>query len=314
MDLSEYFAILDDSQVKKKDQETCCDDVKNYRQGEGVILCKVCGNMIHNIVDTPEWRNYDSGGKDTTRCGMSTNSLLPKSSLGTSVSMVKRDMTTNKIGMYQRWNSMPYKERSLYKVYNEIDAKCVGNGLPRIISITAKSLYRIIAETQISRGSNRKGIIAACVYNACKECRVPRTINELSEVFHIETKVMTKGCKNYTEIMRMSKTDMSRITEVKSIDLNDFIQRFSHQLSLSERDIDIIHTIASLCDDLGLLSDNTPPSMASGCIYLYSKQKQTHISKKHIADVCKISEVTINKCYKKLYANDIILDFMDHLE
>ena len=40
--------------------------------------------------------------------------------------------------------------------------------------------------------------------------------------------------------------------------------------------------------------------MAAGCIYLYIKNKNLNIHKKDISDVCKISEVTINKCYKKL--------------
>ena len=132
---------------------------------------------------------------------------------------------------------MPYKERSLYKVFNDIDSKCITNELPRIIATTAKSLYKIISETKISRGSNRIGVIAACVYNACKECSVPRTINELSELFGIDSKVMTKGCKKYTEIMRISKHDISRIQNTKSIDLDDFIERFSHNLSLTKKEI-----------------------------------------------------------------------------
>jgi len=314
VDFSAYFEELTAHQAPKVVVEDtgCCDEGKNYLQGNGVIECKVCGNMIHNIVDTPEWRNYDSGGKDTTRCGMPGNALLPMSSLGTSVSTVKRDMTTNKIGMYQRWNSMPYKERSLYKVYTEIDAKCASQGIPKIIATTAKSLYRIISATKISRGANRVGVIAACVYNACKECGVPRTVHELSDLFHIETKVMTKGCKNYIDIMRMSKTDMSRITDVKSIDLNDFIRRFSHQLSMSEDEIDIIHEIASRCDDSGVLCENTPPSMASGCIFLYAKVAGKEMTKKQISEVCQISEVTINKCYKKLASHTAIADFVAH--
>ncbi len=312
LDLSAYFTELEEHQERSRIPEatTCCDSLRNHRMGEGVIVCQECRNTIHNIVDTPEWRNYDSGGKDTTRCGMPGNSLLPKSSLGTSVSTQKRDMTTNKIGMYQQWNSMPYKERSLYKVYNEIETKCLANGLPRIIAITAKSLYRIVAETKISRGANRVGIIAACVYHACKECGVPRTVHELSRVFRIDTKVMTKGCKQYVEIMRMSKTDLSRITEVKSIDLHDFIRRFSHNLDLGDTDIDAIHAIASLSDDLGLLNDNTPPSMSAGCIFLYAKARGKDLTKKQISVVCNISEVTVNKCYKKLEANEIVTDLV----
>ena len=49
-----------------------------------------------------------------------------------------------------------------------------------------------------------------------------------------------------------------------------------------------------------LVNENTPPSMAGGCIYLYIKLSGIEIHKKQISEICKISEVTINKCYKKL--------------
>ena len=205
---------------------------------------------------------------------------------------------------------MPYAERSLYKVFVLIESKCQENALPRVISDTAKSLYKILSGAKISRGSNRTGIIAACVFNACKECGAPRSPNELASIFKIDPKVMTKGCKNYTEIMRLSKTDMSRVHNIKSIDLNDFITRFSHNLHLGDKQIKQINHISDLCQDLHLISDNTPPSMASGCIYLYVKVQNLEISKKDISLICKISEVTINKCAKKLEANDIIMDYL----
>ena len=321
MDYGSYFGVLDDIQETRKDVEMretnetdetkCCEMSKNYRQGDGVVICNCCGNMISNIIESPEWRYYgaESRGSDQNRCGMPTNPLLPKSSLGSSVSRGYSE-SSNKIGMYQRWNSMPYKERSLYKVFNDIDSKCITNELPRIIATTAKSLYKIISETKISRGSNRIGVIAACVYNACKECSVPRTINELSELFGIDSKVMTKGCKKYTEIMRISKHDISRIQNTKSIDLDDFIERFSHNLSLTKKEIDIVLKISELCQELHLISDNTPPSMAAGCIYLYIKKRGLETTKKEISDVCKISEVTVNKCYKKIESNEIIGDFI----
>ena len=54
---------------------------------------------------------------------------------------------------------MPYKERSKFKVFNEINTKCQKGNLPPIISNTANSLYSAISDTKISRGNNRKGII-----------------------------------------------------------------------------------------------------------------------------------------------------------
>ena len=68
--------------------------------------------------------------------------------------------------------------------------------------------------------------------------------------------------------------------------------------------------ISKLCHDLGLINDNTPPAMASGCIFLYAKDLNLNLSKKDISDICKISEVTINKCYKKL---EIIPEINEYL-
>ena len=310
MDFDNYFDSLDSLKDKETPVEKCCDNVKNYTYDDGLTLCKICHCEITNIVDNPEWRYYgynDSKNKDPTRCGMPENVLLPKSSLGTSISYGKRDETSLKIKMLQQWNSMPYSERSLYKVFENIHNVCKANNLPEKISNTAKSLYSIISKTKISRGNNRKGIIAACVYHACKECHVPRSINELAHMFSIQSTVMTKGCKNYTEIMRMSKINRDRIFQINPVSLYDFIDRFSSKLSLSDEEIKKIHRIAKLCEINNMINDNTPPSMASGCIYMYCKLKGNKITKKDISDICKISEVTINKCYKKLELNQEIL-------
>ena len=321
MDFESYFNSLDNLQEDNKNdskedkqskcEEKCCENMKNYIYDDGLTICKICSAEITNIVDNPEWRYYgynDSKSRDPTRCGMPENILLPKSSLGTSISYGKRDETSQKINMLQQWNSMPYAERSLYKVFDQIQTVCSKNNLPEKICMTAKSLYSIIAKTKISRGNNRIGIIAACVYHACKECDVPRSINELAHMFSIESKIMTKGCKNYTEIIRMSKMDKKRMFQIKEVNLYDFIDRFSSKLSLSEDDIKLIHKIALICEKEKIISDNTPPSMASGCIYLYCKIKDNKITKKDISDICKISEVTINKCFKKLESNKSIYD------
>ena len=295
-----YFETLDEINEEIKDEEKCCDKKENHIIDGGMIICKKCNVIINNIVDAPEWRNYKDSNTNPTRCGMPTNELLPQSSLGTNISTRGNNETMNKITMYQRWNSMPYKERSLYKVYKDIESKCFDSDLPLIIGNTAKSFYKIVSETKISRGSNRIGIIAACIYYACKECEVPRSTSELASLFDIDTKVMTKGCKNFTEIIRISKCDKKRIQSHKSVTLYDFIDRFCHKLNL-EGEINLhIKELSKICENLSLVNDNTPPAMSSGCIYFYIKNKNIDISKKHISNICKISEVTINKCSKKL--------------
>jgi transcription initiation factor TFIIB len=286
----------------------CCEITDNYKYtNKGETLCKICNNLVSNIISAPEWKNYKDSNINTTRCGMPTNVMLPQSSMGTSI---KNDYNfkMSRVTRYQQWNSMPYKERSLYKVYKDIEDKCIAGDLKLIIAETAQSYYLVISQTKISRGSNRIGIIAACIYFACKECEVPRSTNELSSLFKIDNKIMTRGCKNFTEIMRMSK-DRNRVQTHKSVNLHDFIERFSHKLNLSESDNKSITNLSKLCEELNLVNDNTPPAMASGCIFLYIRMNNIDIDKKSISEVCKISEVTINKCSKKLEENDKILEF-----
>ena len=304
MSFDNYYEELDilntDDLINDK---KCCDIPLNYLQSNGVINCKVCNNLIDNIIDSPEWRYYgnsDTKNSNPTRCGMPVNVLLPNSSVGTTINNKGKGNRNNKILLYQQWNSMPYKERSKYKVFSEINSKCEMACLPNIICNTANSLYSVISDTKISRGNNRKGIIAACVFNACKECGVPRSIKEISEIFDLDPKILTKGCKNYTEILRINKINISRVQDTRSIDLNDFIERFCNNINHRELDIDKIIKISNLCIKHKLIYDNTPPAMAAGCIYLYSKLKNLMINKKDLSIHCKISEVTINKCYKKI--------------
>ena len=52
---------------------------------------------------------------------------------------------------------------------------------------------------------------------------------------------------------------------------------------------------------LDIVDENTPPSISAGTIYLVLSLCNIEINKKDISKACKISEVTISKCFKKLY-------------
>jgi len=303
--MDDFFSSLDGISVTEQELvKTCCDDTDNHLLGEGMIICKCCNNTISNIIETAEWRFYganDSKSSDPTRCGMPVNQLLPESSVGSFISTRGgRGYSMNKVRKYQQWGGMPYAERTLLKVFQDISRVCKESNIPEIIIKEAHVLYKIVSTTKITRGSNRKGIIAACVYFSCKINNVPRSTNEVASIFSISGTVMTKGCKKFQEIMQLNKVDINRIHNTNTITIDDFIDRFCSNLDMNQEDISNIKHISYLSHVYNLINDNTPPSMAAGCIYLYIKEVNYDIHKKTISDVCKISEVTINKCYKKL--------------
>ena len=49
-----------------------------------------------------------------------------------------------------------------------------------------------------------------------------------------------------------------------------------------------------------LIPENTPHSVAAGIVYFIAQTCNLNISKKNIRQISEISEVTINKCFKKL--------------
>ena len=153
--------------------------------------------------------------------------------------------------------------------------------------------------------SNRKGIIAACVYFACKDCNVPRSSKEIAEIFNITPPtVMTKGIKKCQEIICMNKKNKHRLSQSTPISPISLIERFCNKLCISEEETKIIRSICEKSIDENIISENTPPSIAAGCIFYFNKKNNNGLTKKKISDICRTSEVTINKCCKKLEEKD----------
>ena len=66
--------------------------------------------------------------------------------------------------------------------------------------------------------------------------------------------------------------------------------------------------VAKKIEQNNIIPENTPHSVAAGIVYFVAQSCHLNISKKNVNKVSEISEVTINKCYKKLNGmkNDLI--------
>jgi transcription initiation factor TFIIB len=264
---------------------------------DGNYVCRRCNTLVERFMDMQaEWRYYgceDSKTNDPTRCGMPVNDLLPNSSLGSIISNQTNESYDMKlIRKYHMWNSMTYKERSLYNIFDSITVNAANNGIPTSIIEEAKALYKKLSESKISRGENRNGLIASSIYMSCKSNKVPRSTKEIAKIFNLKLTTMTKGCKKFQDIMNMN---------LDSSCPSDFIQRFGSKLSIGKEIIELCKHVVAKADDLNIVSENTPPSIAAASIYLCNVICNLGIQKKDLATICEISQVTLTKCYKKLY-------------
>ena len=99
--------------------------------------------------------------------------------------------------------------------------------------------------------------------------------------------------------MNLSKTNTS--FQVQSSIPQDYIERYCSNLELSNEICELSKFIAMRTNNLTIVEDNTPPSVAAGTIFLVCNVCNIKKTKKEVSKACKISEVTISKCYKKLF-------------
>lgn len=285
---------------------------------EGFLTCKnnKCGIIYRDIVDqSPEWRYYgadDNQNNDPTRCGMPINPLLEESSYGCKVLCVGHmSYEMRKIRRYTEWQSMPYKEKSQYDEFQIITTMAQNAGIPKMIIDDAIRYHKKISESESTfRGDNRDGIIAASIYISCRINNFPRTAKEIANIFHLDVTSATKGCKNAIAIINDLEKDVINKdkTSFCKTKPEDFIQRFCSKLNINQELTKLCQFISMKIEEIGLMPENTPHSIAAGIVYFICQICKLNVSKKDIKNVSEISEVTINKCFKKLetHQDDLI--------
>jgi transcription initiation factor TFIIIB Brf1 subunit/transcription initiation factor TFIIB len=304
--------MLNDLRIENNEKEDHDTDIpicnscgsENIMSDDGEHLCCDCHAVLGRVIEIgAEWRFYgadDNRGDDPTRCGMPTNDLLPKSSIGSIFGGSRGyNRDSRRIRMYQMWNSMPYWERTLYNVFEQLANKTANHGIHNKILDDAKVLYKKVSEKKISRGDNKEGLIASCIYYACLLNKVPRSTKEIARMFHIDPNVLTKGNARFQDLLKLN---------VECTGPDDFVCRFGSKLNMDWSDIQKCKDLAKKLDDLEIVSENAPTSVAAGTIFYYCMNHNIDFTKKQIAEVCEVSEVTITKCYKKLLKYKSMID------
>ena len=206
-----------------------------------------------------------------------------------------------KIRRYTEWQSMPYREKSQYEEFVKINLLASLAGIPKILIDEAHHCHKKISEMKTFRGCNRDGIIAASIYMACRIHDYPRTAKEIATIFKLDNTAATKGCKNASQIVNQLEKDMSNDdkTHFNQTTPADFIERYASKLGINKELTTVCMFVSNKISNGNMIPENTPHSVAAGIIYFVAHICQLNINKKNLNSVSEISEVTINKCFKK---------------
>ena len=276
---------------------------------EDTVVCSNCGAVNNIALDySLETRYYgtddNKNSGDPSRCGGPSNPLLPNLSMGTLINGHGNEIFRK----LHKWNSVTYKERSLIKVFNKITTTGSEGIIPTCILDKASVMYKMLSEDSIKRGSSRESLIAACIWNALKAKDSARSTKEIAKLFKISIKKMTLGCKEFNE--KMYNKNKNFVNNIKPTKSADYINRYCMLLKLDRKYIKEVEHIVNIAHLIGILIQNTPQSIAIGCIFIVSEKHNLGFTKKILHSSCDISEVTISKTYKELikYSKYIFMD------
>jgi transcription initiation factor TFIIB len=186
---------------------TCEDDAAIEEIGVEVV-CTRCGT----IIDVPlecgaeyRWFSADTssggGGADPSRCGFPVNHLMPESSLGTLIIGKNNSQVMRRIKRYHMWNLMPYRERTLWTIFESLQVRATNAGISTAVLEESKELYAQLTASAICRGqAQRDSILAACLWEALKRHETPRMPKDIADVFNIPLKQVTKGIKQFQHL------------------------------------------------------------------------------------------------------------------
>ena len=285
--------------------ENCQDDDVIEDTSHGIVVCKNCGQVVSNLLDTnPDWGHFGDGDKkDSGRNSLTISKLLPQSSIATTIG----GSCSSRIKTLHGWSAMPYKERSLNEVFKIIQSNCEKGKILKCIEDDAKIMYKNISDCKhlaginkdkniIIRGINRKSLIAACVLEACKKKNKTRSPKEIAKLFGIKNTEITKGHKTFLKLSKLKNLEI----KTNFAKPEHFITRFCDELKIKKEYTEQAIQICNNVQKLHIASVHTPLSLATGSIYLMIHLNGFNIQKRTIAEKFNVSQVTIAKAFKKL--------------
>jgi len=263
-------------------------------QEKGEIVCGQCGLVINErILDTSHSgkRAFTKQEKEKREgTGSPISILLPDMGLSTIID--KTNIKSPDLKRAAKWNSrMTWDKRNMLIATTELKRIASNLNLPDHVKKAAIRLYINAFKKKLLRGRSINGMVAACLYFACRERKIPRTLQEILEESAISAKNVRRCYRTLIRELNL---------KVPSTDPISLIPRYVAELGL---DVDVekmtIKTLQVFISN-NSTSGKDPKGLCAGALYLVSRQKNKRVSQKEIANIVGITEVTLRSRYKEL--------------
>jgi len=283
--------------------------VKDYERAE--IVCETCGLVISDLIIDPgaEVRGFNAEDeRRLARTGAPMNISLHDKGLSTEIGWSNRDYYGRQLGhrnrmQVHRMRKWQYRtrarntaERNMMRALKEMGVISSKMGLPRVVKNRASMIYRQAVNKNIIRGRNTDCLVAASIYAACRECSVPRTLDEIAR--HTDIKGSKAKKRKVGKAYRFLVRSLGLHVTPPSAD--DFMPRYFNDLELPADVRQKTIEILEMSDRGGFTVGKSPLCIAAGAIYLAGRLCNKKVPQRDIVKAMGVTEVSIRNRYKEM--------------
>ncbi len=307
--MSESEAEMNDSPPIRGKPRLCpeCGGSRLMRDYDAAeIVCTNCGCVIvEKLTDSrPEWRAFDDEQKaKRTRVGAPLTYTIHDKGLSTIIDWRDKQAVSKKLTPTQRMELYKLRkwqrrvrvsdatERNLAVALSELSKLSSSLNLPKNILETASVIYRKAIRKRLIRGRSIHNVTAAAIYMSCRQCGVPRTLDEIATASSLNKKDIGRS---YRFMVRELETFVPPSTS------RHYAARFSNKLIISGKAEAIAIRILETAKQMKLTSGRGPTGIAAAATYIATVLTNERKTQREIAEIANVTEVTIRNRYKEL--------------
>lgn len=282
------------------ENSSCMDSITVTDIETGEMICQKCGIVLQDrnsfdIIDNIVTKSINVDQVDNRSSlrfhDMGLATVIDKfnhDSKGKPITYkIRQDMHRMRL-----WNSRSQaknaSERNLRSALSEMEKLKEKLSLSDAIMERSAYLYRKAAKAQLIRGRKINGVLGACVYVACREMDVSRTIIDISKNLQ---ESRSSIAKNYRMLFNNLKISVSVQDPIKCI------VKIANNLGIPENTTrEAIHILDDLKEQR-LTAGKKPDAVAATIIYMACIKTGINLSQQKISKVSGITGVTIRNRY-----------------
>lgn len=264
----------------------------------GELCCSHCGFVIseNSVNIEAEWKSFSGDTRNTVRVGGPSSIVIHDMGLSTIIGVKNQDVKGKPISsvMKNSFNRLrrqsgrvqfgSSKDKNFAQAFKEMNNLKMKLAIPDSVIKTAAYRYRKAVEVGLTRGRTINAMVGACVYYACRNAEISRSLADVGKTIDISRKDLTKCYRRLLIEFEMSVPPPNPFISVSKI---------ANVLGFSEKAKRKAMELLEKEKNVGGVEGRDPNGLAAAVLYIAGRKFNEIKSQKQVSEAAGVTQVTI---------------------